>query len=522
LTVDLALPDWFVELREHQTPAIDEVLDAYRSGVRMVVVDAPTGSGKSLIAEIVRQRLGITANYVCTTKSLQDQVLAAFPYARVMKGRANYPTQLQPRAFYRKFDQVTCDDCTVKNPGGCTLCETVEVCPYQVAKAEAAAAELAVLNTSYFLAECNTWFSKFSGRELVIADECDLLEGELGRYVSVEVSKRRVEQLKLGEPRRVTKEEDWVEWVTAAIPVIQGEITKQRAKVRNLKVEKELRYLTRLYSRLMELSSGLPKGNWIYTGRNGAVSFQPVMVDTVAKRALWEHGGRFLLMSATVISADLLMSELGWEGEYRVVTVPSTFPAANRPVVYRPVANMTNKLKDEEWPKLVPAMERILSEHPSDQTLVHTVSYDLTRYLQAELSNQGIATLTYTNSTEREGVLSNFRAGQARVLLAPSMDRGIDLPGDLCRVQVIAKVPYLNLGDRWVKARMSSPNRREGNRWYKVNAIRSIVQGSGRGVRSEEDTCTTYVLDQQFEMGLWGEWRHLWPLWWREALKWKK
>src|SRR2546423_12028209 len=53
----LYLPDWFHTFRDHQINAIEEILDAYRSGASVVVLDAPTGSGKTLIAESVRQLL---------------------------------------------------------------------------------------------------------------------------------------------------------------------------------------------------------------------------------------------------------------------------------------------------------------------------------------------------------------------------------------------------------------------------------------------------------------------------------
>ena len=55
------------------------------------MLDGPTGSGKTLVAEAVRQELDSTGVYACTTKSLQAQFKASFPYAKVVMGRANYP-----------------------------------------------------------------------------------------------------------------------------------------------------------------------------------------------------------------------------------------------------------------------------------------------------------------------------------------------------------------------------------------------------------------------------------------------
>jgi Rad3-related DNA helicase len=95
------------------------------------------------------------------------------------------------------------------------------------------------------------------------------------------------------------------------------------------------------------------------------------------------------------------------------------------------------------------------------------------------------------------------------------MDRGIDLPDDLCRVQVVAKIPYPNIKDRRINARMRSKG---GSVWYRMQTIRSLVQMTGRGVRSETDRAVTYILDQQFGINLWRQGRFLFPSWWSEAL----
>jgi Rad3-related DNA helicase len=101
-------------------------------------------------------------------------------------------------------------------------------------------------------------------------------------------------------------------------------------------------------------------------------------------------------------------------------------------------------------------------------------------------------------------------------MFAPSLDRGIDLPYDLCGTQIIAKVPFLYLGDKQISARMHSPG---GGNWYTVHTIRTIVQMSGRGMRSADDYCTTYILDSQFTTNLYKRSSNLFPQWWRDAVE---
>src|SRR5688572_29011158 len=62
---------------------------------RVVFLQAPTGSGKTLIANLAQRKMQARRMiYTCTTKSLQDQVVRDFIYGRVLKGRSNYPTLL--------------------------------------------------------------------------------------------------------------------------------------------------------------------------------------------------------------------------------------------------------------------------------------------------------------------------------------------------------------------------------------------------------------------------------------------
>jgi Rad3-related DNA helicase len=127
---------------------------------------------------------------------------------------------------------------------------------------------------------------------------------------------------------------------------------------------------------------------------------------------------------------------------------------------------------------------------------------------------KGRAILAYTNAQERDAAVEAFNRSGG-VLLAPSLDRGLDLPDDLCRVVVVAKVPFPALGDRQVSERLRRPG---GQMWYGVQVARSLVQMTGRGVRHEEDWATTFILDKQFVKYYRSTGRKLLPDWWIEAL----
>ncbi|MGB6533607.1 MAG: helicase C-terminal domain-containing protein, partial [Candidatus Nitrosopolaris sp.] len=71
---------------------------------------------------------------------------------------------------------------------------------------------------------------------------------------------------------------------------------------------------------------------------------------------------------------------------------------------------------------------------------------------------------------------------------------GLDLKNDLSRFQIITKVPYPDLGDRWINEK-----RKISGQWYNWQTALRLVQGYGRSIRSKEDYAVTYVLDSGFE-----------------------
>ena len=506
---DVTMPEWVQEYRPHQIEAIDRILEAFRDGTRMVVLDAPTGSGKTLIGETVRQLVGGRGLYVCNNKTLQDQFARDFPYARVVKGRSNYAT-------WETELPVTADDCNHTSSRQCSWCPSKRVCPYEIAKHEALDSDIAVLNTPYYMAETNGP-GLFKARDLVIFDEADTLEPAVMNFAGLQVSRRRVEQLGLGEPGKVTKEETWIDWIDEAIPIIERAIpVLNEDNERIQEIVRDWNYLNRLSASLKDLRKAMLEGGWVYTGKDGAVSFKPVTVSDISPQLLWPNGKRFLLMSATTISAEAELEWHGWQAPYEVVTMGSTFDPKIRQVKVVSCADMSKKANERD--ELAQGIRAVLARHPNERVLVHTVSYDLTLFVKDVVKKSGRKVYSYNQSLGRERALDQFKRSKGGVLVAPSMDRGVDLPDDLCRVVVIAKVPFPYLGDRQVSARLHA---RGGQTWYTVQTIRSIVQMTGRATRHKDDWSVSYILDSQFERNVWAKGRQLFPQWWVESLDWR-
>lgn len=503
------LPAKIVRHTPDQIRATLEVMAAFEDS-DMVVLDAPTGSGKTVIAETVRLLRQQRGLYVCHGKELQDQFAEDFGYARVVKGRANYPTQRKPR----RFPLVSCDDCewSVASPD-CGWCNSKRQCPYEVAKVRALKADVAVLNSTYTLTEWNGP-GRFSGRDMVVLDEADTFESVVQQWISVYVSARRMAKFGWEPPKRVTVAACWEEWLDEHTPLVEG-----RGRVEE--DEKERKRLDRLVGQMRKVRDGLARGlPYAFTGRGGNVEFKPVVVDDYCEEAVWKHGTKWLLMSATVVSSSTLLRGLGYTSSFRTVTMNSSFPSTNRPVHVKPIANMSRKGRDDRFERMACAVLDEVEREPG-RVVVHTVSYDLAGVISGRLrGGTRREVYSYRMASERASAISEFKRVGGSILVAPSADRGIDLPDDLCRLIIVAKVPYPNLGDRMVSMRMHMG--REGQTWYTVETVRTVVQMAGRGVRHKEDWCKTVILDSQFKDGLWQQGAILFPRWFKEAILWNR
>jgi ATP-dependent DNA helicase DinG len=94
---------------------------------------------------------------------------------------------------------------------------------------------------------------------------------------------------------------------------------------------------------------------------------------------------------------------------------------------------------------------------------------------------------------QRDEVITEHVNGtKPTVLISPSLHTGLDLKDDLSRFQIIIKIPYPNIGDRW-----TDEKRKIDERSYYWQTGLKLIQGYGRSIRSKEDLThnTTYVLD---------------------------
>lgn len=246
------------------------------------------------------------------------------------------------------------------------------------------------------------------------------------------------------------------------------------------------------------------KGNWIVNEvkKDGSeitrVELKPVDVAPYCGE-LFSFCPRTLMMSATVLNHRAYCKSVGLEPEQvKFIQVDSDFPVENRRIHPMNVAWLNAKtLAQEETRRNIAKMvNNIMTVHKDQKGIIHTTSYQQLDFIRSNISKENQDRLIVTDpSLQREDVIEeHIKSTRPTVLISPSLYLGLDLKDDASRFQIITKVPFPDMGDRWTKAKMQA-----SEEWYRWQTALRMVQAYGRSVRSKEDWAKTYVLDSMFE-----------------------
>jgi len=500
--------------RAHQRKAIVETVRAFEDeGKDVVVLDAPTGFGKSITLWTVPRAMNARAYYLTPLKSLQDQLVEDdFIGDSIVdiKGRSNYSCALPD-------ENVTVDK------GKCVReddfdCHVKDECPYYVRKDEALRSDMTTMNLAYAMAESNVpdgAEGKFGPRELVIVDECQSMEDWGISQVSVTVSNRTVpnrvwERVDVPRADGMEDMDDWLEWmVDEVIPVVQEELAVVSNKaIRTESETKDMERLQQFSSRVESFMADVQKNHWVWqveqsVRKNRAntrkVTFKPIRIGRFLDDLVWDRGEHIILSSATIPKGNFL-SEVGLaDRDVKWLSIPSSFPVENRPVVTKhAVGKMTYDERESTAPEMAKKIKEIADFHDGEKGLIHCRGYNIAEMLTRWYRNNGCAAwfdenVAVQDRDAREESLESWQRGDTQVFFSVNMAEGIDLEGDACRWQVLAKTLYPHLGDERVSYRVNELN---DWTWYNGKAVNQVEQAYGRAVRSEDDEAVFYILDE--------------------------
>ena len=519
----------FDKPREGQFEVISEISKAIDDGYKYIVLEAGTGTGKSVIAATLAKMYS-PAFILTMTKQLQDQYLKDFEKEgfTLVKGRnnffckekeiysgedirCNHGTCKERFAFRCKHKFISLEydaDTTLERAFRNNYWKSDIHCNYLEQKVDGINADVVIANYDYGMLELN-YVHDFIKRKLLILDEAHNLENKIMSFIELEIDRNQLEsEVKI----KVTNEEienlhkighsAWISFINNIIKRYEKESKKQKVKLETAskskkpdfeKTVKDLADELDDYERFISYMEE-DAGNWILEDNDEFIYFKPLKIDKYAKDYLFRFGEICLFMSATILDYKNFAKWLGLEvKDVKFIEVETPFELSKRPIDVSRSVDMKYQSLKRNAPKTIDFISEILDKHKNDKGLIHTVSYQCRDYLMKNINNPN--RLISHSSNNRMKVLKEFeKSDEPLVLLSPSMNEGVDLPYDKCRFQIIYKMPFPPIKDKQVALRNS-----KDKHWYPYQTMMNLVQTYGRGMRAEDDYCQTYVIDNRLK-----------------------
>lgn len=530
-----------------QKEAIVSVVDAFlNQGKKHVILEAPTGVGKTIIAWTAHRALDrllgsqrLKTTVTTTTKGLQAQY-EKDTHTYDLKGKKNYMCPLGQE----HYGTMGCKDLCSKKQ-----CRPRSECPYVKRRLNwTTNSYWRCTNTALFIEMCPLLCMRPENKaDFVVFDECHKLPNTLLDHMEVEfepeqlspvnvfygrvseiytigcaIHKEVSQRFKSQVGKLVTFPPELLPDVSRLNELLNAflELINQKMVEENISDEiKEVcwRVIERCqdWSDTCEILTDCGVSEFIVQlVDDKKVSLKPVFPAHVSEYGLFRKADYFLHMSATICGLDAYASLMGIPKEsYTTISMGHPVDVERRLVNFTPVARMTGTIGENQLTEIVKAIGDLAAMHPGQNGLIHTASYQLAEKLRDRSPLKRFMFIGRDRKQIMEILKMNAQNGTQVIVLSPSMEEGYDLRHDLCRWQAIAKVPFGYLGDPLVKY-LSDKSPQS----YVRETVLRVVQASGRVVRGVDDHGVTYILDSSFG-GLLARGDEFFPSWYQEALK---
>lgn len=508
--------------RPKQIEILGKVDDALKANKKFIIIQAPTGSGKSHIAatiaaatpppeqgfidlidkhdmmaradddsylheEYVKGLPSFNSYILTTTKSLQNQYEELFPNDCItLKGKKNYQCNVDP-----DFDCELAP--CVMDSTQLLKCITTNNCPYFNKFDAALINNFSVLSYSKFF-QMPDFLKK---RAIIICDEASELEDEIVSQFSatIEYNKLAKEGIKIS-PLLVDDHDKVRGWLTDLVfqlkqnkKVLLEKIFKAKKK-RAVQIVNtiKLKYISRLLDSLVLVLVNFDAAEFLIERDADKASFTPLYINKLSEH-IFKYADHIILLSATIIDPKTFSKVLGIK-DYEYIDAGSVFDPKKSPIYCPGKYNLSYQNIAKNLPKVVEQAIKICDFYKGKSGIVHTHTHKIANAIQKKVG------LDYRFLFREAGITNerimeehSFRQ-DGTVLVSPSLGYGTNLVDELGRFQIVVKLPYLPLQSKRIKIL----SERDYN-WYNMKMLTSLVQMCGRCTRSVDDYSDTYILD---------------------------
>lgn len=477
-----------------------------------VVLNLGTGVGKSPVC-VALGRMADSCFYTTPSKKLRNQLKNdkdLREYYSVLGGRDDY---------YCTTGGTSCNECPVRYSED-NSCRSAAGCNYWGAKEDAMTDDISVLTFAYLTLDSQIPVEteggeqlSFDDRELLIVDEAhDLASQSCSLFAGFECSPYELLPEVFGDASEFLSEDDWLfSDVTDALDHVE-------ANCKKFIRENEHREDPETQFEVEQCEEFKQKYSWAKTQVEGGrdwvasveeaypkddlddtlmVSVNPVDADNYLNQRVWNRADKRVLSTATMPYSqrpEKWIRQLGLNPQKtKVIQKGMPFDKENRRVYTdTTVAKMSSGGFYDNRHEVIDTLQQLAAKHSGEKGLIHTASYSRADFLANAMSDNAIK---HDNSKPSDVVIDEWQQSDKQMLLSPSMMDGVDLFDNKCRWQALVKAPFPSMADSRIKFLLEE--RSAWGKYYETVGMK-ILQSVGRGVRSEDDYCSYYVLDSAF------------------------
>lgn len=502
------------DFRENQEDVMEACIQAFESGYKNVILDAPVGSGKSLHCTGLI-RYADNGFYTTPQKSLRQQVqddTILEPYVEDLKARRDYTCSVTGS---------NCKDCSIYNSNDRSCAE--EGCNYWRRKQSVMASDIAVITFSMLIVDSmiptfmNDVQISFDDRDLIAIDEAhNLVEQTREMHAGFDVSPYGMPSNTISH---ITSDVSWdasefsdvrrelllilsnLKSHIPDIPYMEMSAKEQRCKTLAEKIQRAEEEVSNGNPWVVDVEGMQYKGDYVKK-----LMLRPINVSGFLNNFVWSRANKRLISTATLRhrnNPDIWIKQAGLNpDETKVISVGMTFPAKNRPVITdEMVCSMKGGGDEDNWDSIMLKLDDLANRYYNEKGICHTSSYDRAVRVGESIDKDKHPYL-HDNVFIHEGnldateAIEQWQDGDKDLICSPSMMEGIDLKGDLGRYNILMKVPYPS-HDSWTSYLLEETDY-GWNDYFDRAAIR-VAQAYGRTTRSKDDYSDFYVLDKDYK-----------------------
>jgi ATP-dependent DNA helicase DinG len=265
-----------------------------------------------------------------------------------------------------------------------------------------------------------------------------------------------------------------------------------------------------------------PIAKWIERVERGtsvdfSVSAAPISAAKTLSEALWKQAAGVCLTSATVTSLgnfDYFLRSTGLDRFKQVETldVPSPFDYASQGVFVVPPMKTSPTDAIKHTAELCTAVPSELERVAHGALVLFTSKRQMEQVygaLPATIQSDVLMQGTMIRSVMLDAHRKRVGAGARSILFGlQGLGEGLDLPGQLCEVVIIAKLPFSPPDSPIEEARAEYLERNNRNPFNEITVPAvglKMQQWTGRGIRTETDTARIVCMDSRLQSKAYGK-----------------